>query len=57
MNELRDGELEKVCGNTILPCQFRITLSSECTKRDYCEHQVEDNYDDYLKELEDGCYE
>ena len=29
----------------------------ECAIRDYCEHQVEDNYDDYLKELEDGCYE
>ena len=57
MNELRAGELEQVCGNTILPCQFRITLSSECTKPNYCEHQIEDNYDDYLQELEDGCYE
>ena len=57
MKPIRDGELEQVCGNTILPCQFRITLSSECTKQDYCVLQVEDNYDDYLKELEDGCYE
>ena len=57
MNELRAGELVSVCNNVIVPCEFRITLSSECTKRDYCEHQIEDNYDDYLQELENGCYE
>ena len=57
MNELRAGELVSVCNNVIVTCEFRITLSSECTKRDYCEHQIEDNYDDYLKELESGCYE
>jgi hypothetical protein len=57
MSELRDGELGKVCGNVVIPCQSRITLSSECTKQDYCEHQIADNYDDYLQESEDGCYE
>ena len=57
MNKLRDGELGKVCGNVVSPCQFRIILSSECTKQDYCEYQIADNYEEYLKELEDGCYE
>lgn len=57
MNNLQAGELARVCNSVITPCEFRITLSSECTKQDYCEHQIEDNYDDYLQELEDGCYE
>lgn len=57
MNELRVGELVSVCNNVIVPCEFRITLSSECTKLNYCEYKIEDNYDDYLRELEDGCYE
>lgn len=56
MNKLRDGELGKVCGNVTLPCQSRITLSSECTQQDYCEHQIPDNYDDYLKESGDGIF-
>ena len=57
MNELRTNELASVCSNVIIPCRFRITLSSECTKPNYCEHQIEDNYDDYLQELGSGCYE
>jgi len=57
MSELRDGELGKVCGNVIIHCQPRIPLSSECINEDYCEYQIADNYDEYLKELEDGCYE
>ena len=56
MSELRDGELAKVCTN-LKVCRFKIPLSSECTNEDYCGYQIPDNYDDYLKELEDGCYE
>ena len=57
MNELRAGELGKVCSVPWEKCKFCIPLSSECTFSENCADQIPDNYDDYLKELEDGCYE